>query len=120
MGEMRIKNGQDKDNTYLERNQTRILVLSTNPLFSCDRSLVRQGIRIEILLEEFRLSWHRHCDDLTQSAVVEAIEARNFASANVAAALRHQSNTTLWIWCLEGVDVMHKRRLGRDFKVTDH
>jgi hypothetical protein len=115
----RMKRKKRAVKPYLKGNQTRIFVLSTDPLLSCDCSLVRQGIRIEILLEEFRLSRHRHRDDLTQTAVVETIKARNFASAHVTATLGHQSNTTLWIWRLEGVDVVHKRWLGRDLKVAD-
>lgn len=106
--------------TNLEWNQARISVSTTNPLFGWDGGLVRQRVRVEILLEKLGLSWHRERDRLAEPTVVESIEARDFASADVTTALWHEADASLWIWRLEGIDVVHKRWLRCNFKVADH
>lgn len=105
---------------YLERNKTRFGIGSADPFFGRDRRLVWQRVGVEILLEQLGLPWHRHCDHLTESAVVESVETRDFAGADVTATLWHKANSSLGIGCLEGVDVVNERRLGRDLEVANH
>lgn len=117
-GKPRKRNTQHTTN--LEGNQAGIGVGAADPLFGGDGRLVRQRVRVEILLEELGLSWHRERDRLAEPAVVESIEARDFASADVTAALWHEADASLGIGRLEGVDVVHERRLRRDLEVADH
>ena len=66
------------------------------------------------------LAWNGERNHLAMARVVKAEEAVDLTRADITAPLRHHTNPSLWVWGLERVDVMHKRWLWRDLKVTNH
>jgi hypothetical protein len=104
---------------YLEGDETGISVGAADPLFGRYRRLVGERVGVEVLLEELGFPWHGHRNHLTQTTVVESVEARNFAGAHVTATLWHEANSSLRIRCLESVDVVDEWRLRRDFEVAN-
>lgn len=106
--------------TNLKRNHHRLHVLARLPVLGRHGCLVWESVGIQILLEQLRLPGHCKSDRLAQAVIVQAVKARDFTGADVAAALWHQPDATLRIWRLEGVDVVHKWWLGSHFKVSDH
>lgn len=102
-----------RGDTYFERECDGVRVLAVDPLLGTDGGILRQGVGIEILLEEIRFAGHCHGNDLAQTVVVHPIELGHFAGGHVAASLGHQANASLRFCRLKCVDVVHERRLGR-------
>jgi hypothetical protein len=90
------------------------------PVVGGDGRDVGQRVRVQVFLEELRLSWHNKRNHLAEAIVVQPIKSSDFAGGNVHASLAHHTDASLGIRCLEGVDVVHERRLGRDLEVANH
>ena len=56
--------------SLVHRHHDRVCVRSAPPFVSCNGRNVGQGIRIQILLKELRLSWYDEGNDLAESVVV--------------------------------------------------
>lgn len=81
---------------------------------------IGQCVRVEVLLEELRFSWHCKRNHLAEAVVVQPVKLGNLACRDVTASLGHHSDASLRVGRLESVDVVHKRGLRGDLKVPDH
>ena len=79
-------------------------VFARHPLICRESWCVTDCVRIEVVLVEDRLSWHRKRNDLTESTSVQFVETCNLILVHIEAPLGHPPDATLRIGGCHGVD----------------
>lgn len=92
-------------------------VLALEPGIAGESGDGSNGVRIEILLEETRLTRHREGNDFAPILVMQLVQASDFAGRHIESQFRHEGETTLWIGAVVATQVVYLFVLRRILEV---